>query len=102
VIVDLAGESGGNCALTRGGESVEAHGVTILAPLNLPAEMPVHASQMYARNVAMLLLEMVDKETKGLKLDFENDILGPCCVTHGGEVRHEPTRERLAAAPSGD
>jgi NAD(P) transhydrogenase subunit alpha len=51
---------------------------------------------MYARNVVTLLLEMVDADTKELTLDFENDILGPCCLTHGGEVRHEPTRDRLA------
>jgi NAD(P) transhydrogenase subunit alpha len=100
VIVDLAGESGGNCALTSGGETVEAHGITIMSPLNLAADLPVHASQMYARNVATLLLEMVDGDSKELALDFDNDVLGPCCVTHAGEVRHEPTRERLAAASS--
>jgi H+-translocating NAD(P) transhydrogenase subunit alpha len=102
VIVDLASESGGNCELARAGETVEAHGVRVMGPLNLPSEMPVHASQMYARNVATLALEMVDEESKALKLDFENDILGPACVTHAGEVRHEPTRERLASAASSD
>jgi NAD(P) transhydrogenase subunit alpha len=102
VVVDLATGSGGNCELAKPGETVEAHGVRIMGPLNLPAEMPVHASQMYARNVATLALEMVDPESKALRLDFENDILGPCCVTHDGEVRHEPTRDRLAAAASGD
>ncbi len=100
VVVDLAAASGGNCAGSKPGEVVEVHGVKVMGPLNLPATLPVHASQMYARNIAMLLLEMVDEGN--LKLDFENDILGPSCLTHGGEVRHEPTKERLAAAPSAD
>jgi len=100
VVVDLASESGGNCAGTRAGETVDVAGVSVMGPVNLPATLPVHASQMYARNVTTLLLEMVDDDGN-LKLDFENDILGPSCVTHGGEVRHEPTRERLTGAASG-
>lgn len=94
VIVDLASESGGNCALTRAGQTTEAHGVKILGPLNLPATIPVHSTQMYARNIATFLLEMVDEGE--LSLDLENDVVGPSCLTHDGEVRHAPTRERLA------
>jgi NAD(P) transhydrogenase subunit alpha len=101
VIVDLAAESGGNCATTRVDEEVEVNGVKILGPSNLPSTIPVHSSQMYARNVATLLLEMVGDEG-ALELDFENDVLGPCCLTHGGEVQHDPTRERMGgpATPS--
>lgn len=91
VIVDLAAESGGNCALTRCGEVVEAHGVTILGPENLPADLPVHASQMYSKNVVTLLREMLDKEG-GLALDFANDVVGPATVTHGGQIVNERVR----------
>jgi len=94
VIVDLAGETGGNCELTQGGTTVERHGVKVISPLNLPAEVPVHASQMFGKNVATFLKEMVkDGE---LALDLENDVVGPTCLTHEGEIRHGPTRERLA------
>jgi len=91
VIVDLAAESGGNCELTRFGEDVEAHGVTILGPENLPAGIPVHASQMYSKNVVTLLREMLNKEG-GLALDFDNDVVGPATVTHAGEIRNERVR----------
>ncbi len=100
VIVDMASESGGNCELARPGETVEAHGVRIMGPLNLPSELAVHASQMYARNVAMLTLEMLDKDSRALAIDLANDVLGPACLTHGGQVHHEPTRERLGAGAS--
>lgn len=101
VIVDMAAAAGGgNCALSRPDETVRAHGVTILGPTNLPSELPFHSSQMYARNIATLLLEMTRKDEADdavptLDLDFENDILGPACLTHGGEVRHAATRDRL-------
>ncbi len=103
VIVDMAASTaGGNCALTKADEAVVAHGVTLLGPTNLPSALPYHASQMYARNIATLLMEMVkaegDNATPVLDLDFDNDILGPACLTHGGEVRHEPTRDRLHAS----
>jgi NAD(P) transhydrogenase subunit alpha len=87
VIVDLAGEAGGNCALSEAGQTVKRHGVTIHAPLNLPATLPTHASQMFGRNVSALLKEMVTDD--GLSVDFENDILDACCVTHDGQVRFE-------------
>lgn len=85
VIVDLAAETGGNCALTRAGEDVVVDGVTILGPRKLPATIPTHASQMFSRNVATLLLSMV--EEGDLKLDFEDEVVAGCCVTHGGETR---------------
>jgi H+-translocating NAD(P) transhydrogenase subunit alpha len=96
VIVDLAAETGGNCALTVRGETVVRHDVTIVGELNLPATMPVHASQMYSRNVEALLKHLVaDGE---LVLDFEDEITRETCVTHGGR----PTKElpRPVAEPA--
>lgn len=87
VIVDLAGEAGGNCALSEAGQTVTRHGVSIHAPLNLPAALPTHASQMFGRNVTALVKDMVTDE--GLSVDFENDIVDACCVTHEGQVRFE-------------
>ncbi|MFN2398567.1 MAG: Re/Si-specific NAD(P)(+) transhydrogenase subunit alpha [Gemmatimonadaceae bacterium] len=84
VIVDLAGEAGGNCELSRPGETVEENGVTIHAPLNLPSSMPMHASQMYSRNISSLLqLLMKDGD---LQLNFEDQIVRDTCVTHEGRV----------------
>ena len=97
VIVDLAGESGGNCELSEAGQTVERHGVTIMAPTNLPAEMPDHASQLYARNVAALLELMV--EDGNLTLDFEDEVIAGACVTRGGEIVHEGAK-RAAGAPA--
>jgi NAD(P) transhydrogenase subunit alpha len=79
VIVDLAAETGGNCELTRAGETIQAHGVTILGPVNLAATLPVHASQMYSRNVAALL-QLVVKDG-ALHLDPLDDIIAATCVT---------------------
>jgi NAD(P) transhydrogenase subunit alpha len=88
VIVDLAAEAGGNCAATKPGETIVADGVTIVGLTNVPATMPVHASQMYSRNVlAFLGLIVAEGE---LRLDFEDEIVRETCVAHGGEVRKEP------------
>jgi len=97
VIVDLAASTGGNCPLTRADEKVTHNGVVLLGPTNLPSMLPLHASQMYARNIRELIQEMVDKESGELKLDFENEVLDGTAITHGGEVRHGPTRERLSS-----
>ena len=97
VIVDLAAESGGNCVLTRAEETVLHEGVTIFGPTNLPATIPVHASQMYSKNVVTLLREMLDDEGN-VVLDFENDVIGPATVTHGGEIRHERVKASLEGA----
>ena len=79
VVVDLAGEAGGNCELTAPGETVVRHDVTIASPLNLPATMPEHASELYARNVAALLEHMLaDGE---ILPDLTDEILAACCVT---------------------
>ena len=97
VIVDLAAESGGNCALTKAGETVVAHGVQIFGPSNLPADIPVHASQMYSKNITTLLAEFVG-EDGAVALDFENDVIGPATVTHAGEVKNERVSQALQAS----
>jgi proton-translocating NAD(P)+ transhydrogenase subunit alpha len=84
VIVDLAAETGGNCELTSPGEVTLREGVTIVGTLNLPSTMPLHASQMYARNVTNLLGLIVAGGE--LKLDFEDEIVADACITHEGRV----------------
>lgn len=96
VIVDLASESGGNCAVTKSGETVVSHGVLVLGPVNLAATIPVHASQMYSKNIVTLVAEFID-ENGQVVLDFENDVVGPATVTHDGDVRDERVREALGA-----
>jgi NAD(P) transhydrogenase subunit alpha len=87
VIVDLAAEAGGNCDGTKPGEVVvTSNGVTIHGPTNLPATMPVHASQLYARNVSELLREIV--KDGALTLDFEDEVLKGACITHDGAIVH--------------
>ncbi len=93
VIVDIAAERGGNCELTRPGETVVAGGVTILGPLNLPSTIPYHASQMYAKNIATFLKYLI-KDGK-LALDREDEIVRETLVTHAGEVVHPRVREML-------
>jgi NAD(P) transhydrogenase subunit alpha len=88
VIVDLAAESGGNCELSEADETVLAHGVQILGPSNLPASIPVHSSQMYSKNIVTLISEFLGDDGQ-LQLDFENDVVGPSTVTHGGEIQNE-------------
>jgi NAD(P) transhydrogenase subunit alpha len=97
VIVDMAGESGGNCELTEPGETVVKHDVTIAAPLNLPGDMPDHASQLYSRNVSALLELMVDDEG-ALKLDFEDAVIAGACITRDGEIVHEGAKQAVGAA----
>ncbi|MBW3593337.1 MAG: Re/Si-specific NAD(P)(+) transhydrogenase subunit alpha, partial [Actinobacteria bacterium] len=88
VVVDLAAETGGNCALTEPGATVIREGVTIVGETNMPSTMPLHASQMYSRNVASFLGLLVrDGE---LALDFDDEIVRDTCVTHEGRVLKEP------------
>jgi NAD(P) transhydrogenase subunit alpha len=94
VIVDLAAESGGNCELTRPGETAREHGVTILGPLNLPAEVPFHASQMFAKNLHSFLALLFDTDG-ALVREFSDEILAASLLVHAGEVVHGPTRELL-------
>jgi H+-translocating NAD(P) transhydrogenase subunit alpha len=102
VIVDLAGESGGNCELTRAGETVVENGVKIIAPLNLPSELATHASQLYAKNVDNLLGLLITDEGE-LGLDFQDEIVAGACITHDGEIRNERAREAAGiAAPTAE
>jgi len=98
VIVDLAAEAGGNCELTEPDRVVVKHGVTIHGPTNLPATVPVHASQLYARNVTELLAELV--KDRALKLDFEDEIVKGACVTHAGAIVNDAVKASLAAKKS--
>jgi NAD(P) transhydrogenase subunit alpha len=98
VVVDLAAPNGGNCALTRPGETVDAGGVRVIGPLNLPAEMPVHASQMYARTVAAMITEFMRDGAWAPAED--DDIYRAACVTRGGEVVNERVRGMLNAVPA--
>ncbi|OLC99741.1 MAG: NAD(P) transhydrogenase subunit alpha [Acidobacteria bacterium 13_1_40CM_4_58_4] len=91
VIVDLAGERGGNCELTHPGEVVVEHGVTIIGWFNLASSVPYHASQMYARNISAFLLHLV-KDGK-LQLDLDDEIVRETLLTHGGEVFNSRVRE---------
>jgi len=93
IIVDLAAETGGNCELTRAGETVDHNGVLVHGPRNVPSTVAVHASEMYARNLYNLLALIVkDGE---LNLNFDDEVIRDSCLTHAGEVRHEPVRQRL-------
>lgn len=86
VIVDLAAEAGGNCELTKAGTDVVSAGVRIMGPVNLPATMPFHASQMYSRNVSSFLLHLL--KDGHLNLDFKDELTAGACITHGGEIVH--------------
>ena len=88
VIVDLAAETGGNCELTQPGETVVENGVKVLGPRNLASEMPMPASQLYAKNLENLLGLIVTDEGDA-KVDFEDDIIAAACITQGGEIKNE-------------
>jgi NAD(P) transhydrogenase subunit alpha len=94
VIIDIAAERGGNCEITRPGETVEENGVRVIGPLNLPSTIPYHASQMYAKNILTFLKYLVNKEGN-LTLNREDEIVKETLVTHAGEVVHPKVRELL-------
>jgi H+-translocating NAD(P) transhydrogenase subunit alpha len=98
VLVDLAAPAGGNCELTRPGETQDFAGVTLLAPLNLPAEVPVHASQLYARNVLNFLGLIVKKGE--LRLDLADEVLAGACVAHQGKPFNPRVAKLLEAVAS--
>ena len=97
VVVDLAGEAGGNCELSEPGETVVRHDVTIAAPLDLPSTMAEHASQLYARNI-QALLELMTDDQGALELDFDDEIVAGACVTRDGEIVHEGARKAAGVA----
>lgn len=98
VILDLAAEGGGNCELTRPGETVVVHGVTIMGPINLPATVPYHASQMYARNITAFVQNLL--EDGELRLNMEDQIIRDSLLTHEGEVVNPQVRAILGLSAS--
>src|SRR5213593_1663640 len=96
IIVDLGADGGGNCELSRLGDSVVENGVRIIAPLNLPAAMPTHASLLFSRNLAAFIQAFTKDKT--FKLDLADDIQRASIITHGGEILHAKTREALQGA----
>ena len=103
VIVDLAGETGGNCELTEPGQTAVKHAVTILSPLNLPATVPEHASQLYARNVLALIELMIVSDGDGtprLDPDLSDEILAAACVVHGRALESAAPETAPVDAPS--
>ena len=96
VIVDLAAETGGNVELTQAGKEVDVNGVTIIGTRNVPSTMPLTTSQLFARNVANLLLHLV--KNGAISLDFEDEITKGACVTHGGVIVNERAKQMLGSA----
>src|SRR6267142_1473267 len=96
VIFDLASERGGNCELTKAGETIIRHGVTIIGAINVASGVPYHASQMYARNVTAFLLHLI-REQK-LQLNLDDEIIRETLVTHGGTVVNQRVREFFGLA----
>lgn len=94
IIVDLAGATGGNCALSQADVTVERDGVTIVAPTNLPATVPVHASQLYSRNVTAFLTPLI--KNGELQIDMNDDVVGPSCVTHQGQIVNQRVASLLS------
>jgi NAD(P) transhydrogenase subunit alpha len=93
VIVDLAAEGGGNCELTKPGETVQVGQVTIVAPLNVPSLLGEHASELYAKN-QLNLLELFVKDG-ALKLDWSDEVLAKTVLTHGGEIKNEAAKKAV-------
>jgi NAD(P) transhydrogenase subunit alpha len=93
VIVDLAAETGGNCEVTRPGQTVQVDGVVVDGTTNVPSLIPIHASQLYARNVTNLLLHLTADGQ--LRVDLEDEITRTCCVTHRGEIVSQRARELM-------
>jgi NAD(P) transhydrogenase subunit alpha len=96
VVIDLAGATGGNCALSKADETIEHNGVAIGAPTNLAATVPVHASQLYSRNVTAFLNLLI--KNGELHIDLSDDVVGPSCVTHRGQVVNQRVAAALEAA----
>jgi len=98
VIVDIAAEQGGNCELTKAGEVVIHGGVKILGPLNIPASLPYHASEMYSRNLFNLMKPALPKGE--LAIDWNDEVFAGAVLTHDGQIKHETTRKALEGQTS--
>ena len=96
VIVDMAAESGGNCELTVAGQTIVHQGVKIVGPVNLPAQLAFHASEMYARNLYNFLKPALGKDA-ALAIDWQDEVFAQSCLTHAGAIKHEPTRKLVEA-----
>jgi NAD(P) transhydrogenase subunit alpha len=94
VIVDLAAEQGGNCELTQAGQTVVHQGVKIVGPVNLPAQLALNASEMYARNLYNFLKPAIDKQGN-LAIDWQDEVFAQSCLTHAGTIKHEPTAKQV-------
>ena len=92
IIVDLAAEQGGNCPLTKAGETVEVNGVKIIGVVNLAGRLAADASSLYARNLFNFLSPLIDKTTKALKIDWNDEIIKGTCLTRDGEVVHSAVK----------
>lgn len=99
VIIDMAAETGGNCELTQAGSTICEHGVTIMGPKNLPARIPFHSSQMYAKNLQSFLSLLITKDGT-VTGDFSDEILAASLLVHAGEVRHGPARDLIHGGKS--
>jgi NAD(P) transhydrogenase subunit alpha len=98
IIVDIAAETGGNCELTEAGKTIVTdNGVTIIGPVNLAATAPIHASELYAKNLYNFLELSITKEG-GLHLDWDDELIAKTCVTHAGEIKHEATKQLVEGA----
>ena len=98
VIIDLAAETGGNCELTKPGETVIENNVKIVGPINLPASLGRHASEMYARNLFNFIKPAI--EDGELNIDWEDEVFAQSALTRDGEIKHEPTREAIEGGPA--
>jgi NAD(P) transhydrogenase subunit alpha len=98
VIIDLAAEGGGNCEVTRPGEQIEHQGVIVYGPLNVPSELAVHASEMYAKNLLNFLTPMLQEGE--FRPDWEDEVIAGSLLTHAGEIKHGPSREAVEGAQS--
>jgi H+-translocating NAD(P) transhydrogenase subunit alpha len=98
VIIDLAAEGGGNCEVTKPGEQIEHQGVIVYGPLNVPSQLAVHASEMYAKNLLNFLTPMLQEGE--FKPDWEDEVISGSLLTHAGEIKHGPSREAVEGAQS--
>ena len=96
VIIDLAAEGGGNCELTQPGETIEHKGVVIHAPLNVPSQVPLHASEMFAKNLLNFVTLMIQEGE--FKPDWNDEVIAESCLTHDGAIKHEATRNLVEGA----
>jgi NAD(P) transhydrogenase subunit alpha len=98
VIIDLAAEGGGNCEVTQPGEQIEHQGVIVYGPLNVPSQLAVHASEMYAKNLLNFLTPMI--QDGEFTPDWEDEVVSGSLLTHAGEIKHGPSREAVEGAQS--